>query len=118
MSNEASMTTPTREQFELVARFCGVEVEWHDGRPLVPFRNVEFAAWTPHLPSADACVVIAKILAWVINEYYGVPRSKELILAVDDFEEAQASGNATQLCGAAFDLAAAVQAEREKERSV
>lgn len=112
---------PTREEFALAARFVGFglhdvygDMPWVYPLPLRLNSDEEpmgLRIWTPHIPSADAYGLLAKLIgapdAMTFHEFVALGTPQR------EFEKAEASGNADQLAAATFNLAVAIQRDRE-----
>jgi hypothetical protein len=103
---------PTKEKFELAAKFAGINLgtitrvppvlRWEDD-----LNNGDTCPvlWTPHIPSTDAYSLLSAVFKWAHDSHNA--RAKENLGAAvqDGFIQAMASGSAEQLAEATFLLA-------------
>jgi hypothetical protein len=102
--------TPTKEQFELAAKFAGVSMTVSPVNNAAwklidadPNYYVSTDAWTPHIPSTDAFNLLCAVLKWTgENPSDGSPHLWQAWTAFDDGQE---YGNPEQLAEATFLLA-------------
>ncbi len=111
--------TPTREEFQAVAEWCGVYIyDWgNSGDPIVD-DNGPLRLWQPHLPGIDSMRLMASFtpdLYWthesVVVEF---GRTAELVIKIEEPHNDTQAGRLQALASAVWQCAVNVAMEPKR----